>query len=1533
MSEDILDAVTESAPIDIDKLMEESAVQTVVLPEASVRNQAAMTSLLSDDPTKVVDNYQLMRIEMGQGRSYVRDSIHSKANKAAQADNDQAFMSILADPSISVEQKKAVIAGMKSDFNRETSTLVSFAAAKQPSKGEDHEAESVRISGQEQFRDIIAARQGEQELMNKAWVRANPAFGTLLTQTAETMVAPFATNKLGAGVVNEMLTILGEKESKAKSAILPGSAIKKVIEKYQGLPAQDKVFVQKSLYDLVMNTDRVMFTKDNDYVKAELINKVLGGQDYSNFDMVLDNAVGVLDLIGVGSMLKSGAKKVTSLFTKTPENVNRNVQMRATTALVSPVSPVKILEDSNPSKARSAFSMIVKSEDDEAALALTGATRQDAIADMTVPQPASVDNSVKSKLIEPDREIIKEVEETGAIHLSDVEKRQAGALVYNNIKNVNGLTIHDNLAAVGVEGNQMVIKALYGTSEGGFLKADEAFNQVKFSLREYGIQDSDLTLMVKKGDEYVPTTLEEAKGIDGNYLVQLNTKHRINATDIVEMDKETVKRNFFDSIPYFRTQNSGTIANHIMDNASMLSKRYTGAAVVATDKAVRIDKLFLQLHSKFSDGYKNLAKDRQSKVYEYLKEANLKELELDTNQLVGRGFNADEINLINTWRKNWDTHFWFENQDLVKNLSHQGFKVFDSTTTNTKLFAKEIPKNQNISKVYDPSTDSIKSLSKQEMDDLYNTGGSYAVFRRPIDVNGVSVEHMIVRNTPTEYLRGLRDTDQVLNYRKGYYQVHYNAPKYIVEKVKDASGNFLYNKARMVAGDTAEGEQLRQRLASTSGKSVDDFFIRNDLNELRIDTDAYWDLQNSNGRVAQRRRGKRLEDSSGPLTGLSDQYIADPVESAIRASRSLSGRIATRDFLEVSKQRAMRQYSDFFPSNGKGEKMWVENSNSLVSETSRESKEIADARTTVEYLNYLQHGYVNSLDNFFKSGMNVIANLLSKTSSKGERAFLWMGDSKPTEFLKSGVFQVYIATNPLRQLLIQGHQMVRLLGYNPQYVLGKGVLDGQAYFRYTSGLADIKNATKEEREMIEFVQKSGMLDAVDKHNLVRGSLSDLAENSSATKKVIGTGLAGIRKVGFDLGEQWNLFMHLGAVRDKFIREGKDVTNLAVRDEAYSYVRALSYDMNFAGDMAYNQNSLGLFLQFLQVPHKAFLSFTNRRIRGTVNPFDKEFYKLGSNDRLRLASVDMLLFGIPGAAAISNMVGKDMLPEDPKQREAVLFGLTSVGWNGGLSAIAGKDVKVDFSGLSPYGYDGFAHLLHAVTSGGTLEFIQNSPAYSLYLKEGGKTQEAFGRMFRYFGFVEPELDKPTLMQTLKGFAEISSGWSNTSKALTIIETGKVVDKATGKPIMEDADYWYGVAQLFGFKSQKEVYEWAALKEMNEFKKGQEEDWKKVYDSYLRILVNDMGMRADNPDAVNTLLGIVKSRYKNDFEAQEWFAKKLSQDMVNRQDTVTKKAIESAGFVNAEQVLSNTKTLLKQPEYQKVETLFNDMQIQINKAKEE
>lgn len=1520
---DIVDNVAQSYPVDIDNLVKEISSPTASkLPEASVRNQAALTALLSDNPAQLIDNYKAIRQEAEQGIEYTRQNLLRKAQMKQQNSDKQGLLSILADPLLDIDTKRAAIANLGNADNYDTRALVMSGAANDGAPNEGHEAESVRITGAEQWRTIQSAQDTKQQLINQSYAKASVAPVGLLGEVIEKDLAPFATNKMAHGVLNDILAMLGQKENRKLTAAMPGSSIEQIREHLAKMPPEDQKKMSQRIADLVNNDKRIIYTKDSQYIKAQVLDTLLGGREYGTVDKWLDNSVGVLDVFGVGSLLKTGVRKVTSVFSTSQKQVAKDIDLRAVVGDISPISPMQTVEHVNPDKARIMYSAIAKSDSDEVAKAMTGTTREKALIEPVVPQPATAGGNVAAKLVKPDAKVIEEITNTSAIAFTSAEREAIAASLLQKADAVQGIVPHDNMFTIGLVGNREVLKATYGTAEGGFLKADEAVESVKFSLAQFGINDSNVTLLKKVGDEYVPTTLKEELGKDGNYLVQVESDQAVRAAEVNQWSNLDVKRNWFDRSPLLRSETQGTPTSHMMPAPTMMSPVIATPAAVGVAKGVRIEKILLEMHDEFAKMSRNISADRRASMMEYIKMANYHGIpEENAAQLLARGFVKEEIQALQKFRQNWDTHWWLENRDANRTLANQGYQVME-TAAGDRYFAKPSAKNiKNAAEVLDPTTNAVIQLDRAAMDALYNSGGTLAKLRSPMKIGNDMVEHIIARNTPNEYLRVINENDKVLEYLPNYYQVQYkDGRKFIYENV--VVDGVERQMVREIAGSSKEAELTTKRLARAEGKPDTAFGFRDDKNELKVDTDAYWELNSARGRVAQRRRGERLESNSVPVGTLSDKYILNPLESAVRASASLSRRVAMRDNIEAMKARAIKQYGSAFPSDGMGGRKWVDDSNSLMSDKSLYGPDMADARTTVHYINYLENGYQNTVDDGFKFLMNAAANSLNKFEG-AEKAFMWMGDMRPMSTLRSGVSSAFLFAAPVRQAFIQSHQIVRLLGYSPKYVsLGGLSIDtakmGMIKAGYTKGI------TKADQELYDLISKSGLIDVVDRHNLTKGIIADMQNSADRTIAMAGRVTAIPRQLGFDAGEKSSKMMHALAVGRKYQAEGKSLADPNVRDEVIGIVDALTYSMSHAGDMPYNQNFLGVVLQFAQAPHKAITTAFDRRI-----PLGTRGVMLGT---------DLLMFGVPGALALEKMLGRDALPQDKKLKEAVVNGLVSISYNGIMSKTAGEEIGVNFESLSPWGMDGFAKFFHSIVTGNFMESFQNSPAFSLYFKEGGKLPEALQRGMKYLGFIDQTkgIEPETAADVMKGVAEIASGWNHATKAKIILETGKIPDKSSRSgTLMDNAHWWYAVSQAFGFTSKLEVAQYAALNEQREFNQKYKDDLERQYKDYSRLIVRKYETSAGSADFHEKMAGVIQLQYKGDYDAQAWFHKRLAQDMVDNQETIIKNMIKHGNIPTEGDLDSAIQSYsdLAHPDVQKALQLKKDMQAAVKQMMKE
>jgi hypothetical protein len=1181
------------------------------------------------------------------------------------------------------------------------------------------------------------------------------------------------------------------------------------------------------------------------------------------------------------------AQSVASPGLKTPliEAMDR-IRLNSVVRRENPVTPFSLVEQTNPAAARALHESILVSETDEVAQALTGVGREQALANNTFPQVATPGGAVLNKV---NQDLNTLITNTGATRYTPEELAQGISTVNRDFRSVTGLEVNDAMTTVRVDGDHLLIDAHYAPAGGSFTNPQEAMDQAKFALRSYGLRDDELEVMKRVGMDYVPVSGGEG---GGDYIIKVKTRQPLSDDNITSWNPLDVKRNFADRISWLGGEDRGGVANWLMDPGSMLHPSLTGPASIAADQAVTLENMLLIPIKEFRRSVGSLSKARRAAVEDYIKEANLNGIKLDDFDLVARGFNGHEMDALHQWKEIWDNHYYIENFDMVRTLNAQGYTIFENA--NTRLFGKPIPKNQNISRIYDPSTDTVETLSKTDMDDLYTKGGSYVSLRRPVDINGEVVEHMLVRNTPTEYVRKIRDTDSVLNYRDGYYTVSYQkGSKFVDEITIDGAGKET-RKTVAVAGNSQDARTFINSRQGTSGITHE---IREDTRGFAKDGDGYWDVNEVSGRIAQRLRGQPLNSASGINQLGAGVYIDNPMESATRAARSLAGRSITRPVLETAKKRFVEQYGDILPTK-QGRKEFPLNRSEIEDKVNHTSSRVADARTTYNYIRYIEGGYINSADNVFKAGMNIVANMLEGVPGVGkylERGAQKVSQVSVTNTAKATVFQAYIAmANPLRQWIVQGHQSTRLWAYNPM-----GMLNGQVPKRAAEYLKDASGLSKSPMgDFSKFVEESGMVAGVDRNSLVRGLGLAMADSSSRAKRGIGMVTSLPQTVGFDIGEKANQLMHLASVHEKYSRAGKNLLDKTTRDLALTEARSLSYDLNKAGELAYTQSSMAMMLQFLQMPHKAMLQVTNRKIPLSVS--------------LRMQAWDMAMWGIGGGALYSIINGivtaagendEGILPDNPELRDKIVYGLEATALNKMFTMMddSGEQTRIDFSALQPNDMDGWARMYHAMLDDGMFAMLAASPAGQLMAVDGvgdnkrnGRIPKALITLGRYMNvFEELDTSNPTeFTAVLNDVAKITSGWSAAQNAKMLLETRKKLS-AAGTLVNESVtipEVW-AAALGFGTLSDKELY--LVSRKVADGKKAHEEDVLKRYRDIVNYYTENLGVGNNDTAHIQKVTSMMMRTFDDpadlDIVRKQW-----QKDLVDKKTTLTKQVLTAAGI---------------------------------------
>ena len=496
---------------------------------------------------------------------------------------------------------------------------------------------------------------------------------------------------------------------------------------------------------------------------------------------------------------------------------------------------------------------------------------------------------------------------------------------------------------------------------------------------------------------------------------------------------------------------------------------------------------------------------------------------------------------------------------------------------------------------------------------------------------------MFVPQNADNFTRRMRNEDHILNYREGYYSVKYKEPWFIDKQYVDESGNVIRTETIANAGDRVSAEGLAKRLGEGDGAT---YIVRADRKAERTVEDDYIEVNISQGRSSQQHRGNRLREASGTAEG-SEKYIVDPVEAMMTSARSLANRVGYSQYLEASKQRWVSNYEHLL-NREKGVFRYPSNKSDIKMNDIKDKRDLQDAQAQWEYINYLENGYINGIDEVYKSTLRGLAEAFGDIAYKNPK-FTGVGTAaegiarsaatiSPVGLAKNLAFQSYLAMNPLRQFIVQSNQAFQLVGLEPLYASTRLSIETSALLQYKIGQPNVAAklfgvSRKEMDAIVEAYDASGLTANVDRHSMVAGSLTQMAnswEVGSKAKRVAAAGWVAPRRVGFDAGEMITVSTAWLTMRHRAIKAGKDFSRTDVQAEVATLARDFTGAMNFAGDVPYNQNSMSLFMQFLQAPHKMILQLTSNR-------------NWTKAEKSRVAALSLTMYSLPPAITLGYLV--------------------------------------------------------------------------------------------------------------------------------------------------------------------------------------------------------------------------------------------------------------------------------------------------------
>lgn len=1072
----------------------------------------------------------------------------------------------------------------------------------------------------------------------------------------------------------------------------------------------------------------------------------------------------------------------------------------------------------------------------------------------------NIDANIEKSRIQSQK-IVEALDESAVNSLTRAEMESASAHEVDNLKDVIGLASRDNMFQHTNTPTGARISGVYGHADNGWSSATEAFDQAGVALRAHGVDRSNMYLLERLDETGEYIRVDEATGKD--FLVGVDFDYQVKFSDVMNWDKLSVHKNFLDTVPLLAKH---AINRHFWDPASILDPQLFLGANARVDKSAQITQDFLEVGKKFSDGFGKASKESQASMYKYILEANEQQIPFNINTLRGDyGFSSAEIKTLRDFREYWDTVWEARNVTDIRALRNQGFGVY-ANNKGDNLFAKPVAKAQvsrgNI--FYDPATGLTKHMDEVGLQKLYDDGHTIGKLRRPIEVGGKNADQMILKNDSG--WRALNDSDKAYPYRHGYFQRIYNKPHFVVKQGFNVDGS-EYWRAVATADTVDDANVYIKKLAKTDSEGV--YKHRPDVKDPREQGSFEMDTFESSGMSMQRVRGDKLIDSTAVVRGTEDANVLSPVDAIISSSRSMGRKVAMSDFIQAAKGRFMAQYADQLPLV-KGQRRYPRTMDEIGATGDATSKAAADARSTYEYISFLEYGYISSVDNVYKTILKSLASRFGERGFRGtEIALEKASEVAPTSFAKNLAFQMYIASNPLRQAALNAHQSVLLTAKFPKYVASQRLAADMHAFMYMRmnikvPKAAIKLTGRTEGElklMWKQYQKSGLSASIDQHNMIRGSLMDMVEASKFKGNLVTKGLGQAQRFGFNLGEEVNLnsswLSHYdAAAKTKKFLDASDFDRIA------GNARNFTFNMNRAGDMPYNANALSLFFQYMQVPHKSLLQMSNRALTGA--------------ERTSLGMYNLTMFTLP-PAAMYDWFG-DVLPdaqENPELHEAIVSGFEFYIFNKMAELASGDHVSVDFGNLAPSDAYGLYDFMRSMLTTELGEIIAHTPSGQLFAGSNPRITKLFKTIVSY---VTPDdtqgMSPTTLSNVFRDLAALSSGMSNLFKAKMALEhhkaygnRGQVLDPSVSTP--------EAILMAFGFKTMDSARAtWVGM-ELYEKSSEYTKDVSEWYKQLTMKLASEGG-RADTDEYITTVTSMAFLAFGSSKKAHSIIARNLDRD---------------------------------------------------------
>lgn len=1204
------------------------------------------------------------------------------------------------------------------------------------------------------------------------------------------------------------------------------------------------------------------------------------------------------------------AKPVTSTKSGVTSAVRQALDEAAAHNVIGAIKPssvVSTLAETNPTKASAFVKAAIDDETGAFAKVVSGTSREELANDLMTPIPA-VGNAARIKpVLDVDVSTLDLAVADSGVRYTDKELKSLRDNLKWSVLGARGVSLRTPMSQLIEDSdNGFRIKGLFTDGNVGFNDAQEAVERTMFALQNEGVGLDSLTVMkrTEKGYEPVEKGVDIASLPKGDYAIQVD--HNWNFHLETGFEKFDIKRNWLDwgkgLFNGMVSMRQGSLTRHIFSPQQMFHKDLSLGVIPAFDKAAGITKRLANLADEFNKPYGQLSKKEQKELAEYIHKANVQRIPFDAPGMIAAGFTHDQVNVMSNWKRYWDTAYVLENADKVRTMQLTGYKFFSHKQSGTELFVKPQGRNAPITgKVYDPDTGLIVELSQAGKKSVYDGGGYVAQLRDHVtDASGEAAKYVVVKNNVGSYARDFNENDRVLNYINGYYSVRHDAPLFVVQNIKDKSGRILYKKAVAEAGSIEEAEQMAKAIAARtqghmyerSGHDTADFFIREDIktkDALGL-SEARFDVGISSGRSSQRFRGAPLE-SYDPLASGQSQYVQNPLEAMQQTAFSLGNRIATRPVIETLKARYMDQYADLLEVDPVTHMKGFPADPADIGRNLTGSKRLTDARTMWEYINQLESGYESAIDVGTRSIIGIMADGVARIpvspfKGKVEGALRsYSGSGKPTSTMKAAVYYSSLVSAHMGTFLMQSMQSFANL--SDSFLNPKLYRDLSDMLGTSLGIAS-GEPQKRGKQLWKEWERTGHSAAVDIHGAAfmggAGSSRELGGLKASRPAKTAYGVMKFIQGFYNKGELVNQYTAWLAKRLDFeAANGYAPKTARELDQVHAEARNLTYSMNRAGQMPYNENTLNVSLQFFQVMHKAV--------------FDPLFNRgLSLKDRARLTVAPLMVFGLPLGVRNHMNSTVESLPFSREEKDKVQRAMEWSLMAKMLGSINPELGTLDFGKYNPLDVVGMADRLATLYT--YPEMFTRNPAASLI--DRGLT--AAVTTSRYVGLSTADTGiEPNEEALWASLGALTAGTSNMFKGSMLMENGVFRDKY-GRQLADEISPLHAYAQKYFAITPKEVlqtYEFNG-KSIEINKQFKDDVATFIKNARQQLAMN--GVLADSPEYAQRLMGAMVKGFKDNPAAMDELMNQLKYDMrMNGESSYLVSMMKASGWMEKEQLM--------------------------------